>query len=167
MSSGGRPPVLGAWIKKRSWASGSHPTRASLANCAVAFSFPLLPRSTLNLGSLPTPHRRPWHRPRLLKLGDPSLGGSNSSLREPEVLPRSRARAAAAAGQRLFQEYSPRCRADVARPSSLRCAQNQLSVVHKYPTEYASRLPRFIALFPCIGEHLRSPRSPTLIRASA
>jgi hypothetical protein len=95
----------------------------------------------------------------LLKLGDPSLGGSNSSLREPEVLPRSRARAAAAAGQRLFQEYSPRCRANVARPWSLRCAHNRLSVVHKYPTEYASRLPRFIALFPCIGEHLPPQRA--------
>ena len=107
----------------------------------------------LNLISQPCPHRWPWYRPRLLKLGDPSLGGSDSSLREPEVLPRSRARAAAAAGQRLFQEYSPRCRADVARPWSLRCAQNQLSVVHKYPIQYASRLPRFTALLLCIGEH--------------
>ena len=117
----------------------------------------------LNLSSQPCPHRRPWHRPRLLKLGDPSLGGSDSSLREPEVLPRSRARAAAAAGQRLFQEYSPRCRADVARPWSLRCAQNQLSVVYKYPIQYASRLPRFTALLLCIGEH--PPSFSSLVHA--
>ena len=127
--------------------------RLAIANSAVAFSFSRLLRSMLNLSSQPCPHRRPWYRSRLLKLGDPSLGGSDSSLREPEVLPRPRARAAVATGQRLFQEYSPRCRAGVARPSSLRCAQNRLSVAHKYPTQYASRLPRLTALLLFIGEH--------------
>jgi hypothetical protein len=158
-------------------------TRRALSSSQllVAFSFSRLLRSMLNLSSQPCPHRWPWYRPRLLKLGDPSLGGSDSSLREPEVLPRSRARAAVAAGQRLFQEYSPRSRAGVARPSSLPCAQNRLSVAHKYPTQYSSPLPRFTALFLCIGEHpppqrapnswmagvIRSPRSPTPIRTSA